>query len=150
MNRLVLFVLFFALVAGAVGCKTTAPVVSVSNRDSVSVSTRDSFHSTNRNQRDTTYIDRWHTKEVKGDSVFIHDSIYVFNGKEIEVHDTVSTTTTDTVTVIKNDSTIIYVPVEKELSRMQTAAMNTGYATWALIALLLIAGIIFVAVKIRL
>lgn len=146
---LVIVLFLVALAAGVVGCRSTTPAVIVSSKDSTAISNRDSIRSSWHYKRDTTYIDRWHTKEVKGDTVHIHDSIYVFNGKEVEVHDTVSTTTTDTVTVVQRDSVTIYVPVEKELSGVQTAAMNTGYATWGALVLLLVAGIITLIIKLR-
>ncbi len=126
-------VLVFLLVSiiGLQSCKTVAPVVGSHSRDSV--------HFSYLYRHDTAYVDRWHYITERGDTIYIRDSIYVYNGERVEIHDTVSTAIHDTVPVL----------VEKELSGMEQAAMNTGYATWALVALLIIIGLVTLIVKIR-
>lgn len=61
--------------------------------------TRDSLHLTTDHRYDSIYIDRWHTLILRGDTVFKTDSIYVEKLRDIEVHDTITVTHTDTISV---------------------------------------------------
>lgn len=53
-----------------VGCKTTQTIVEKP------VYIHDTTHSV-RVERDSVYVDRWHTIEVKGDTVHVTDSVWI-------------------------------------------------------------------------
>ena len=53
-----------------VGCKTTQTIVEKP------VYVHDTTQSV-RVERDSVYVDRWHTIEVKGDTVYVTDSVWV-------------------------------------------------------------------------
>lgn len=54
-------------------------------------------------QTDSVYVDRWHTELMKGDTIFVHDSIVRWRERVKETHDTIEKPITiiDTETVIK-------------------------------------------------
>lgn len=82
---------------------------------------------------DSVYIDRWRTKELKGDTVYLHDSIIRTLYQKIEQHDSI---------YINKCDTIYKVQTTKAGS---TFLRNSGIALWVLLSLLLlsiIAGII--------
>ena len=74
-----LFLLLFS------GCKIQGAVSPVSQSDSTYVSKADSVY-----VRDSIYIDRWHIKVVKGDTVYVTDTKteYKYRYRDREVHDT--------------------------------------------------------------
>lgn len=125
-------ILFVLLLLAFVGCKTqplpALPVQNAHNRDSVRVEYR----------TDSIYTDRWHTQYIKGDTVYIHDSIR--RDRFQKIHDTLRISITDT----------IYkpVPVEvvKEVDRSPFLT-NSGIALWVLIALLTISVIIGIVLR---
>jgi len=86
---------------------------------------------------DTTYVDRWHTKWQKGDTVFIHDSIYVYVGKKEENNTAVNKSSSDTIPV----------EVEKQLTKNQQFLIRSGIACWVILALLLLAVIVGIVLK---
>lgn len=123
--------MLFCLLPGLQACKSVAPVVEVHYKDSI--------RTVYQYRHDTTYIDRWHSEKQVGDTIYKTDSIYVFEGAEVEVHDTITVNNTDTITNVEYR--------EKELSKLQQAAMNSGYATWAFLALLVLTLIVVVIYK---
>lgn len=66
--RIILAVVLIALFLSFVGCKTLPPLIPQTQRDSV--------HTRTEIRVDTFWRDRWHTEKQRGDTIFIHDSIY--------------------------------------------------------------------------
>lgn len=98
MKRL-LFLLALAMLFA--GCRTTRETVEVPVY----------IHDTNsivQQVHDSTYIDRWHTEYVKGDSVYVHDSIDRWHS--IVKHDTLNR--------------YVEVPVEREITRYVEKPLN--------------------------
>lgn len=117
-------------------CKSQAPIVVPAKQ--THIEQNDSTHKQYRH--DSIYIDRWHTKILRGDTVYIHDSIYFHDGK----------TLLDTVYIIKTTSDTIPsdpVIIEKPLTNNQIFLQRSGIALWVLIALLLLAAIIGIIIK---
>ena len=126
---LLLFVLF-----NLTGCGHLKPVVTTTP------SHTERTDSTNtRYIHDTTYIDRWHTRYQRGDTVFLHDSVYVFQGKEKADTVYVARQITDTITNI--------VEVEQQLTKNQQFLIRSGIACWVILALLLLAVIVGIVLK---
>lgn len=101
------------------GCKATKPY-PVYIHDTLAV--KQEVH-------DSTYIERWHTQWMKGDTCFIHDSIYLWRDRT--KHDTVYKSTEKPVPVTE------YVEVEKPLSWWEKTFIGLGVIE--LIALVCIA-----------
>lgn len=66
--RIILAAILVALFLSFIGCKTFPPIIPKTQRDSV--------HTRTELRVDTFWRDRWHTEKQRGDTVFIHDSIY--------------------------------------------------------------------------
>lgn len=66
--RIILAAVLVALFLSFIGCKTLPPPIHQTQRDSV--------HTRTELRVDTFWRDKWHTEKTKGDTVFIHDSIY--------------------------------------------------------------------------
>ena len=95
--------LLFALFATS-GCAAKKPTVA----PQVHTETNDSTEK--HHKQDSVFIDRWHTEWLKGDTVYIHDSIYFYVGNK-ETHDK---------NVRKNSADTVPQIVEKELSMQLT------------------------------
>ena len=76
-----------------------------------------------REVHDSTYIDRWHTRTINGDTVFIHDSI--FESHVEWLHDTLRMKVEVPVEVPKT----VVKEVEKELSWLQQTLIYIGIAS---------------------
>lgn len=100
------------------GCKTLPPPIPKTSRDS----TRTRIET----RVDTFWRDRWHTEKIKGDTVFIHDSIYF---EKIKFRDRV-----DSVTV--RDS--IPFPVEVPVRARNGYDKFTAKGFWVFICLLVL------------
>lgn len=109
-------------------CKSQAPTVVPVH----------SSHSENRDsiQKHYVYRDRWHTITQKGDTVYIHDSI--FFAKEDTVY-----------LAVKIHDTIPGAPVliEKPMTNGARFLRNSGIALWILLGLLLLAVIAGIIIK---
>jgi len=101
-------------------CKTTQPVVVPQTHDSIVIRTE--------YRVDSVWRDRWHTERIKGDTVFIHDSIFFGEYKNKEKADTICV----------RDS--IPYPVEVPVITNEVPKFYKGstIALWVLIALFLI------------
>lgn len=71
--RIILAAILVALFLSFIGCKTLPPIIPQTQRDSV--------HTRIETRVDTFWRDRWHTEKQRGDTIFIHDSIYLENIK---------------------------------------------------------------------
>lgn len=69
MRKSVLVAALSCIAISAVSCRSTAEIVK-----EVPVPVHDTAYIA-KIQHDSTYIDRWHTQWLSGDTVFIHDSI---------------------------------------------------------------------------
>ena len=121
------------LVAVAVicsGCKTIKPVAVPEVHERTNDSIRKEY------VHDSTYIDRWHTITIKGDSVIIHDSIDRWHEKLVFIHDSIDNSRIDTVARI--------VEIEKPQS---VFLRNSGIALWVIIALIIAGIIIGIVIK---
>ena len=76
-----------------------------------------------REVHDSTYIDRWHTRTINGDTVFIHDSI--FESHVEWLHDTLRMKEEVPVEVPKT----VVKEVEKKLSWLQQTLIYIGIAS---------------------
>ena len=128
-HRIIVIAIFIAMVLFAmVGCKGSAPAVlgsAQSHRDSTRIEYK----------HDSIFTDRWHTRYIKGDTVYIHDSI--FTDRWHRSHDTIRIEKTDTIPVP--------VPYEKKGS---TFLRNSGIALWVIIALIILAVIAGIVIKV--
>lgn len=107
------------------GCKTLPPPIPTTSRDS----TRTHIET----RVDTFWRDRWHTEKQRGDTIFIHDSIYF---EKIKYCDRV-----DSITV--RDS--IPYPVEVPMRVRNGYDKFTARGFWIYTAMIFIGLIFFVA-----
>ena len=108
-------------------CKSQSPIVVPAKQ--THIEQNDSTHKQYRH--DSIYIDRWHTKILRGDTVYIHDSIYFHDGK----------TLLDTVYIIKTTSDTIPsdpVIIEKPLTDNQIFLQRCGIAFWVLLVIFIV------------
>lgn len=85
---------------------------------------------------DTIYRDRWHTEYRKGDTTYIHDSIFLYRVK----HDSIFRCDT-----IRKPPVVI--EKEKELTKKQNFLIKSGVALWILLGLLILSVIIGIVIK---
>ena len=119
--------IFLLLLLAMVGCKQQQlPILptNTAQRDSVRIEI----------QHDSVYIDRWHSIYTKGDTVYIHDSI--FRDRWKYKHDSIYFASTDTI--------YQQVVVEKQGSQF---LRNSGIALWVLLGSLLLAVIVGIVLK---
>ena len=83
---------------------------------------------------DSISVDRWHTIVTKGDTVYIHDSIYYYKWKM--KHDSIRVENTDTIYQT--------VTVEKQGN---VFLRNSGIALWVLIGMFVLGVIIGIIIK---
>lgn len=130
--RIVLLIIAGCILLAFVGCRaqrtTTLPEPNAHNRDSVRIEYR----------HDSIYTDRWHTQYVKGDTVYIHDSIW--RDRFLKIHDTLRINNTDTI------YQPVEVPVVQEVDR-SPFLRNSGIALWVIVALLLLSVIAGIVIK---
>lgn len=86
MDKITIFRVIFAaalvsLFLSFLGCKTVKTIIPQTQRDSV--------HTRTELRVDTFWRDRWHTEKIQGDTVFIHDSIYLEKTKYLDRVDSV-------------------------------------------------------------
>lgn len=134
MKRLLLII---SLVCTICSCsrKTVLQIVSTDN------SKQDSTYQSSNNiqhviERDSIYIDRWHTEWIMGDTVHHRDSIYCYVEKA--VHDTINTT--DTVYMASKETS-------KDTTTIQEQKKKGG-GLWIFFAGILSAIVAYLAVKI--
>lgn len=123
--RIILAVVLIALFLSFVGCNTLKPPIPKTQRDSV--------HTRKELRVDTFWRDRWHTEKTKGDTVFVHDSIYFEN---IKYRDRVDS-------IIVCDS--VPYPVEVPIRIRNAYDKFTARGFWIYTAMILIGLIFFVA-----
>lgn len=87
------------------GCRTVKVI------EQVPVEVHDTMYK-NVVQHDSTYIDRWHTEYVKGDTVYITNEV------------------TKTVTKIKVDTTYRYIEKPVVVSKMETVEVEKQLTWW--------------------
>lgn len=110
------------------GCKAYYPTTSTTDK-------RDSICKVY--VHDSIYVDRWRTKELKGDTVYLHDSIIRTLYQKIVQHDSVYINKCDTLYQVRE--------VQAATKAGSTFLRNSGIALWVILSLLLlsvIAGII--------
>lgn len=75
MDKITIFRIFFAAILVALflsvlsGCKSSQPIITPTTHESSVERTEMSV--------DTFWRDRWHTEKIKGDTIYVHDSIYL-------------------------------------------------------------------------
>jgi hypothetical protein len=122
--RIILAAVLIALLLAFVGCKTLQPPIHTASLDST--------HTRIETRVDTFWRDRWHTEIIKGDTVFIHDSVFSEN---IKYRDRVDS-------VIVRDS--VPYPVEVPVR------MRNGYDRFTASGFWVFVGIIFLYIAWRL
>lgn len=118
--RIILAAVLVALFLSFIGCKTLPPIIPQTQRDSV--------HTRTELRVDTFWIDRWHTEKTKGDTVFIHDSIYF---EKIKFRDRVDS-------VVVCDSIPYPVEVTKEVRVRNGYDKFTARGFWVFVGVLLL------------
>lgn len=86
---------------------------------------------------DTVYKDRWHREYVKGDTMYIHDSIDRWHKEYIYIHDSIDHSRIDTI--------YNTVQVEKKGSAFWK---GSGIAFWVLLGILFIGLAIGIVIKV--
>lgn len=120
---LIVFALIFS------SCKTVAPIVGGTHESS-----HDSIHTEYR--IDTVYKDRWHTEYMRGDTLYIHDSIDRWRVREVIIRDSIDNSRIDT----------IYQTVEVE-KKGAAFWRGSGIAFWVLIGMLVLGVAIGLVIK---
>lgn len=123
MDKITIFCIILAAVLVALflsftGCKTLPPIIPQTQRDSV--------HTRTELRVDTFWRDRWHTEKTKGDTVFIHDSIYF---EKIKFRDRVDS-------VVVRDS--IPYPIEVPVRMRNGYDKFTARGFWVFVGVLLL------------
>lgn len=113
MKRFLLGLIGLSLIS-LVGCKGVKEIIR-----EVPVEVHDSTQIV-KEVHDSTYIDRWHTIEIKGDSVIMHDSIVMY--RYIVKTDTLLDYIERPITVTQTE----YIEVKKPLGWWQKTLMGIG------------------------
>jgi hypothetical protein len=127
--RIILAAVLVALFLSFIGCKHLPPPIPQTQRDSAHIRTE--------LRVDTFWRDRWHTEKIKGDTVFVHDSIYL---EKIKYRDRVDS-------VIVCDS--VPYPVEVPVRMRNAYDKFTARGFWIYTAMVF-AFIVFIIIKWRL
>ena len=75
MDKITIFRIIFAAIIVALvlivlsGCKSVPPIIAPI--------THESWVERTETRVDTFWRDRWHTEKIKGDTIYVHDSIYL-------------------------------------------------------------------------
>lgn len=120
-------VIIAAIVLSLTGCKCPCSVIP-------SGGTHDHDSTRIEYVHDSISVDRWHTILQKGDTVFIHDSIYYYKWRN--KHDSIYINNTDT----------IYQTVTIE-SKGSAFLRGSGIALWCLLGALVLGAIIGIIIK---
>lgn len=114
MRQFLLFIIAVFMMLYLAGCRSTRSVAPspVVLHDTVYRSVV---------QRDSVFVDRWHTQWQNGDTIFLHDSIYCWRDRA--VHDTVKVREEVPVEMPKE----VVREVEKPLSWWQGLMIRIGY-----------------------
>lgn len=116
--RIILAAVLIALFLAFVGCKTLQPPIHITSRDST--------HTRIETRVDTFWRDRWHTEIIKGDTVFIHDSVF---SESIKYRDRVDS-------VMVRDS--VPYPVEMPVRMRNAYDKFTARGFWVFVGVLLL------------
>lgn len=108
-----LFLVFF-------GCSSQQVLPVPHPRDSVRIEVRERV--------DSVYVDRWHVEHTKGDTIYVHDSIYVTKWRYINKADTICV----------RDSVPIVHEVVKEVRKRNAYDKFTARGFWILAGLLVL------------
>ena len=131
-------VLFIVLVVLIAGCAGTRPAVNNSSSQEVERSKQ----TTRERVTDSTLIDRLREVIIRNDTVYIHDSAYIYKWRDRYITDTI----TDTLYIEKIDTVIQFVEVEKKVEVAKPVApfvRNSCIALWVMIGAALIALVIW-------
>lgn len=123
-----------------VGCATARPTISRSSNHNQEHS---NSHISKEHVIDSTLIDRLREVIVRNDTVFIHDSIYIFKWRDRQVTDTVH----DTLYINNTDTIIDYIEVEKPVyidKPISPFVRNSCIALWSIIGVAILALIVWI------
>lgn len=120
-------------------------VIGCSSQSSIPLcpSTKDSIHVKYEVKFDSIFVDRWHTIKESGDTIFVHDSIFVEKWREHHTSDT----------IMMRDSIPYPVEVVKEVRKRNGYDVFTARGFWAytaIVVLLIIIAIVRWYIKSRL
>ena len=131
------YILLLLVMAIISGCKTQQPlIITPANTHTVT-----NPHNSTTSKQDTVYIDQVRTIRETGDTLYIHDSIFIKEWHKWYVHDTINNSSVDT---IQTPPQII----EKELSKQQVFLQRSGIALWCILAALILAVVIGIIIKV--
>lgn len=121
-----------------VGCATSRPTVSSDHERE-----HTNLQAHNESTNDSTFIDRLREVIVRNDTVYIHDSIYIFKWYERvvtdSIHDTLYIENTDTITRLIE----VEKPVEVERP-IAPFVRNSCIALWVIIGVAIVALIVWI------
>lgn len=130
------FIFIVATALVMVGCATLPTVTNSSSLDREHTNKQ----SHNESVVDSTYIDRFREVIVRNDTVYIHDSIYIFKWHDRNVGDTIR----DTLYINQTDSVRIPVEVEKPIAPF---VRNSCIALWVIVGVAILAIVAWIVWK---
>lgn len=132
--------LFIVLIAiGMVGCATERPTSTKSSNYQQDHSNKHTSKVT-----DSTLIDRLREVIIRNDTVYIHDSIYIFKWRDRQVIDSIH----DTLYIEQRDSVFVPVEIEKivEVDKPIPAFVrNSCIALWSIVGVAILALVVWIA-----
>ena len=131
LKYLLLLIIGCMILLAFIGCKSMPQLPTPSGTHE---SSRDSIRTELR--IDTIYQDRWHNVYMKGDTVFVHDSIDRWRIHEVYIHDSIDNSRIDTV----------YQKIEIE-KQGSVFLRNSGIALWVILAIIFLAVIVGIVLK---
>ncbi len=140
LNILATAILFAILIVCFASCKAYYPLppnTSAKQRDSVRT---EYVH-------DSIYRERVRNIYTKGDTVYIHDSIFVANTSKEVKHDSIHIYHTDTIHKIYPPDKHPTSTRETTLSKGTVFLRNSGIALWVILSILFVAIIIGITLK---
>lgn len=133
MKRLI-FIVTIALVV--VGCKTLPTITNSSSYEREHNNTQSHKESV----VDSTFIERLREVIIRNDTVYIHDSIFVYKWRDRQITDSIH----DTLYVNKTDTIIKPVEVEKPIAPF---VRNSCIALWSIIGVAILAIVAWIVWK---
>lgn len=127
------YILLLLVVIITGSCKTQHPVV-VTPTNSHNIETA---HNSTTSKQDTVYIDKVRTIREKGDTIIIHDSIFIKDSHYYYLHDTIEINTADTISPEP-----IIIEKETKQSGFSNFLRWSGAGLWGIILLVVM---IFIA-----
>ena len=124
-----------------IGCTTIRPIITNTSSHHQDHSTA---HTSKEYVTDSILIDRLREVIIRNDTVYIHDSIYIFKWRDRQVVDSIH----DTLYIEQRDSVFIPVEVEKivEVDKpIPPLVYNSCIALWSIVGVAILALVVWIA-----